>query len=232
MNHRKCLSVVPFLTLALASAAHADGGYPLDRLSRTTPATGDFACPDVELTTYSGTSIHYFQPVQVYVGFVEPLARFEEIARDTAVEIYGRAPIKLVHDGAYNCRRTRGYATLLSEHALGNALDVEGFAFGPAPAGTAAPEGLRGAFSVDLIHDWNATTGTRALHAKFLRLVAERVIDAEIFHVVLGPDYAGHKGHFHIDLAPYRLVDVFGFDPHHSNPPFASRAAAPPAVSL
>lgn len=60
--------------------------------------------------------------------------------------------------------------------------------------------------------DWNATRGAAALHAKFLRLVAERVIERkDLFRVVLGPSYPGHQGHFHFDLAPYRLVHVFGY---------------------
>ncbi len=47
-----------------------------------------------------------------------------------------------------------------------------------------------------------------AEHAnRMARLLAERVIDRpDLFRVVLGPSYPGHTGHFHFDLAPYRLV--------------------------
>jgi hypothetical protein len=206
------------LLLATAATASADLAYPLDALPRDTPARGAVTCPTVELETYSGTLIPFHAPVQIYVGFEEHLRAFEQIVSDTAIEVYGRAPRRLIHDGAYLCRRVRRIAELLSEHALGNAIDIEGFDFGPAPREADAPPRLGRAFSVSLGRHWGATTGTGAVHARFLRLVAERVIAAGIFRCVLGPSYPGHEGHFHLDLAPYRLVHVFGFDPSHSSP--------------
>jgi hypothetical protein len=175
---------------------------------------GRARCPDVELRTYAGSIVRFHKPARIYVGFAEALRELETIARDTAVEVYGRAPRVLRHAGTYNCRSVRGIADLLSEHALGNAIDVEGFDFGPAPRGNRAPAGLRARFSVRLGKHWHATRGTGALHARFLRLLAERVIAREdLFRVVLGPSYPGHQGHFHFDLAPYRLISVFGEEP-------------------
>jgi hypothetical protein len=209
-------SLIALLLVSFAAPAAADSRYPLDAISRDVPAHAAFACPTVDLERYSGTVIPFREPVRIYVGFEEHLRAFEEIVRATAVEVYGRAPRVLVHDGAYLCRRVRRIADLLSEHALGNAIDVEGFDFGPAPDG-AGPPAWHGSFSVRLDRDWGATAGPHALHAHFLHLVAERVIAAEIFRVVLGPSYPGHEGHLHLDLAPYRLVHVFGFDPAHSS---------------
>ncbi len=202
--------------LLAARPARAEFRYPLDDLPREV-APGQPQCPEVDLETYRGSVVRYQKPTRIYVGFEEPLRRFEEIARDTAIEVYGRAPRVLRHDGTYNCRSVRGIASLLSEHALGNAIDVEGFDFGPAPRGVKAPRGLRGSFSVRLGKHWNARTGVAALHARFLRLLAERVIERpDLFRVVLGPSYPGHQGHFHFDLAPYRLIDVFGWQPSPS----------------
>ena len=211
------------LTAATALPAHAEapagntdtgeddlGSYPLDSLSRDVSG-GKAACPPVEMERYRGSIIRYHKATPVYRPFIERLHGLEEIARDTAVEVYGRAPIRLRHVGTYNCRAVRGIATLLSEHALANAIDVEGFDFGPAPKGAASPPGLRRSFNVRLGRDWLKTTGPGALHAKFLRLLAERVIARpDLFRVVLGPSYPGHKGHFHFDEAPYRVVSVFG----------------------
>jgi hypothetical protein len=197
--------ILPVLLLAASGSAAA---YPLDSLPRE--VTGIARCPDVALHRYAGTALRYDKPTRVYVGFEDKLREMEEIARATAIEVYGRAPRLLRHAGTYACRSVRGIAGLLSEHALGNAIDVVGFDFAAAPRGARAPAGLRRAFTVRLGKHWNATHGTAALHARFLRLLAERVIAREdLFRVVLGPAYPGHKGHFHFDLAPYRLVAVF-----------------------
>jgi hypothetical protein len=196
--------------LALTAPAAA---YPLDALPRDVSG-GRPRCPDVELATYRGTVVPYHKATQVYVGFADKLRELESIARDTAIEVYGRAPRKLRHAGTYACRSVRRIANLLSEHALGNAIDVEGFDFAAAPRGSRAPAGLRRAFTVRLGKHWNATRGVDAVHARFLRLLAERVIAREdLFRVVLGPAYPGHQGHFHFDLAPYRLVAVFDDEP-------------------
>jgi hypothetical protein len=195
--------------LLFAGTASADFVYPLDALSRQ--VVGSARCPDVALETYGGSTIRYVKPTRIYVGFEEPLRGFEEIVRQAAVEVYGRPPRRLRHLGTYACRAIRGIRALLSEHALGNAIDVEGFDFGPAPRGGKAPPGLRGAFTVRIEKHWNGHRGVAALHARFLRLVAERTIARpDLFRVVLGPSYPGHHNHFHLDVAPYRLVDVFG----------------------
>jgi hypothetical protein len=207
-----------FLVLIVAGAAGGERAaadetpYPLDSIPRI--VTGKVVCPDVPTEVYRGTTIRFDHPARIYVGFKERLKGMEEVVRDTAIEVYGRAPVLLRHDGTYNCRVIRAYNTFLSEHAFGNAIDVDGFEFGPAPKGTNAPPGLRGAFSVSLEKHWAATKGVGALHSHFLRLLAQRIIErTDLFRVVLGPSYPGHEGHFHLDVSPWRVVDVFGNDP-------------------
>ena len=107
----------------------------------------------------------------------------------------------------------RRYPTWVSEHALGNAIDIAGFDFGPLPRTAKAPSELarrwRGAFEVRLERHWNAT-GTSAVHAEFLRALARELIARpDLFSVVLGPAWPGHHNHFHLDHAPYRVVEVF-----------------------
>jgi hypothetical protein len=69
---------------------------------------------------------------------------------------------------------------------------------------------LRAGFEVRIDNHWNATRGTGAAHSAFLRDLARRVIDRlDIFRTVLGPAYPGHRNHFHLDCAPYRVVEVF-----------------------
>jgi hypothetical protein len=201
---------------ALAADAERDdlGSYPLDAMDRNVPRGQPLPCRAIELVTYRGEQIRYARPVQVHPAFRERLRAFDELVAETAVAHYGRAPAKLLHLGALNCRRIRLYPDWISEHALGNALDVAGFVFAPLPRAAALPEGLpralRGRFEVKLDPHWDATRGAGAVHSAFLRDLARRLIArTDIFRAVLGPAWPGHKNHFHLDCAPYRMVEVF-----------------------
>jgi hypothetical protein len=203
---------------ALASPAAADPSveppYPLDAIPRQAPATGNLACPKVELTSYRGDVIRYRPVVWVYTGFRPRLAAFERVVRDVAIEVYGRAPERIVSLGGYGCRRMREHARWLSEHALGNAIDVEGFDFGHLPAGAALPAGLDHAFAkgfkVRVLGHWGKKKGHAAVHARFLRTLVERLATRDdVFRVLLGPGYPGHDNHFHFDVSPFRLVEIF-----------------------
>ena len=195
-------------------SAHKELPYALDEISREIPPRGRVQCPSVPIVRYEGRILPYHRPLKVYEGFRDRLEKFEAVVRDTAIEIYGRAPRKIVHMGTYNCRRIRGYPNLVSEHGLGNGIDIEGFDFGRLPAGVEAPEGLPKRllkpFKVRLLRHWNSKRGPAKVHARFLRTLAKRLIEGEeIFRVLLGPAFPGHKNHFHFDCAPYRMVEIF-----------------------
>ena len=200
---------------AAATAATDDiGSYPLDSVERNLPRDQPLPCHDFELVTYRGDTLRYARPVRVHPAFRERLRAFEKLVVETAVQHYGRAPAKVLHLGTLNCRRIRLYPDWLSEHALGNAIDVAGFAFAPLPRKAELPAGLpralRGRFEVKVEQHWNATRGTGALHSAFLRDLAQRLIDRpDIFRAVLGPAWPGHKNHFHLDCAPFRIIEVF-----------------------
>jgi hypothetical protein len=187
--------------------------YSLDDLPREVPERGKIVCPEVKKVTYRGDVIRYHKPVLIYQDFQPHLARFEELVRDTAIEIYGRAPRTIRHLGTYNCRRIRKWPTGLSEHGLANAIDVEGFDFGPAKKSErkAAPAAaLHRAFNVRVLDHWATDRGVAALHQKFLHTLAQRVIDEPaLFRVILGPAEPGHHNHLHLDMAPWRIVNVF-----------------------
>jgi hypothetical protein len=138
----------------------------------------------------------------------------EAIAAEVATEVYGRAPRRLRHLGTYACRRIRAYPHLVSEHALGNAIDVAGFDFGRAKDDLPAsvPRRLRRPFRVRVAAHWNADSErpVAGLHRRFLRSFARRILDEpELFRVVLGPAWPGHTNHFHFDVAPYEVEAVF-----------------------
>ncbi|MEZ4255994.1 MAG: extensin family protein [Polyangiales bacterium] len=88
-----------------------------------------FRCPQPETVAYRGTTIRYRPTVRVHRAFRERLERFEALVAKVGKRYYGRAPFRLVHSGGFNCRRVRGSSVRISEHALGNALDLRGFDF-------------------------------------------------------------------------------------------------------
>lgn len=195
-----------------------DAPYPLDGIVRWLSDKKQVRCPRVELVTWRGDSVHYKTPVRVYTHFAEHLAQFEIVLRDTAVEVYGRAPKAIAHLGTLNCRATRTWPEIISEHAMGNGIDVAGFDFAPLPAKAPGPQGLpkalRKAFSVRLLAHWKvperkAEDAVAQLHARFLRRLVERLTARpDIFRVMLGPAYPGHANHFHFDCAPWRLISI------------------------
>lgn len=184
--------------------------YPLDELSREVPAKGKFTCPEVDLVTYGGTLVKLHKRVRMHAAFVERVQRFEQVLVDVATKVYGRAPTKIRHFGAYVCRRMRRYPTWLSEHSLGNALDVAAIEFGAAKKAekAAAPKGLAGRFTVVVEKHWTATQGVGATHAAFLHALADALIARpDIFRVMLGPSYPGHHNHLHLDASFFRSID-------------------------
>lgn len=201
--------------VAVASIADDDiGQYPLDDIARVLDPGEELPCKRARLVDYRGELIRYHRTTKVHADFVPRLRAFERVVVQTAKEIYGRAPRRLKHMGTYACRRIRRYPDWVSEHALGNAIDVAGFDFGRLPRGEALPAGLprslRRSFSVRVEDHWNGKRRAAAVHRRFLRTLARRLIARpEIFRTLLGPAYPGHRNHFHFDCAPYRVVDIF-----------------------
>ena len=201
------------------AAAKADPltEYPLYNVSRNVPAKGRLRCPDVPLVRYRGSEVRYHKSGRFNPAFIKRLKRFEKVLVKTAIEFYGRAPKTLKHLGAYNCRRIRTYPTWISEHGLGNAIDVAGFDFGRATkngdlvrAEEQVPRRLRRAFSVRVLKHWNGRGKVGKIHSAFLRTLARRLIARnDIFFVLLGPAFPGHKNHFHFDNSIFRMEHIF-----------------------
>lgn len=190
--------------------------YGLDHLERTVSAKGRVRCPKVKIVKYRGDVIRYHGAVWVYEGFVERLRRFEKVVAEVAQEVYGRKPRWTRHLGTYNCRRMSREREWLSEHAFGNGIDIAGFDFGRLPRSAPSevrerlPRRLRRPFQVRLIKHWYGKGKVNAIHSRFLRELARRLIARkDIFRVMLGPGYPGHANHFHFDCAPWRIVQLW-----------------------
>jgi hypothetical protein len=187
--------------------------YALDAVDRWLEPGARPKCDRTSLTSYRGTSLRYSGAVLVSPAFRERLVRFEDVVREVSREVYGREPRRIRHLGAFSCRPTRKRARLVSEHALGNALDLLGFDFGPAtktaPAPDALPRALRHSFEVRVGRHWSATTGIGAVHARFLATLTERLQERrDIFRSMFGPGHGGHDDHLHLDVSPWRYVDL------------------------
>ena len=187
------------------------GSYGLDDIPRTVAPKGKFVCPEVPLVTYRGDLVRFRPSARVYTGFVERLRCFEAVVAEVATRFYGRPPRTVRDLGTYNCRRIARYPDLLSEHALGDGIDVAGFDFGPLPKGAQLPDGVpksvRRTFSISVEKDWDADPDAASHKARFMRALTDALVArGDIFRVLLGPAYPGHKDHLHLDCAPYRLV--------------------------
>lgn len=187
--------------------------YELDHVDRFLEEGRRLACEPKALVRYSGTRLKYQSAVQVNPAFRERLSRFEEVVAEVAKEVYGRAPRRVLHLGTYSCRSTRKRSYRVSEHALGNAIDVAGFDFGPAskkePLVAGLPRTLGGAFQVKVKSHWSDRRGTpaSAAHARFLSELAARLSDRDdVFRGMIGPSRPDHSDHFHFDMSPWRYV--------------------------
>jgi hypothetical protein len=191
------------LVVCTAARSSSSATDSLDSVPRLVATTGRLSCPRVPLMRYAGTRLRYSRPVLVHPSFREHLVAFEELVGRAALETYGRVPVGLVHVGAYNCRRVAGWPMIMSEHGLGNAIDVVGFDFGPARGAARVSSAPRGRFAVRLSRDWRPAPGRGELHAQFLRRIFEQVrAPGSPFRAALGPGDRGHSDHFHLDRSP------------------------------
>ena len=191
------------------SVAQAD--YPLDGESRDGGRGPTPQCPQVQLMTYAGDVVPYHRPLKVNPFFRERLQHFEAVVQAVALKEYGRPPVAIRHFGAYVCRRIRGRHKL-SEHSLGNAIDVSGFEFGPAldhAQRHGLPQPLMEGFKVSLLKHWGQQGEVEGRHAAFLRQVARELAKRpDIFRGMLGPGAPGHDDHFHFDMGRWRYIDM------------------------
>lgn len=174
--------------------------YPLDEISRDLPDGAAAHCPpELQYVLYRGERVPYSAPVQVVQPFVEKLRALENVVAELGTLHFGRAPDRLVHFGARACRTVRGSSRRLSEHALGNALDLSGFEW--------KRIGTQPAIRISIIRDWPIPTftndqGSQRRHT-FLKALVDRITREDLFRGIIGPGREGHADHLHLDQAPW-----------------------------
>lgn len=186
--------------------------YALDALPRAASEYRETPCPKVDTTYYSGTFVRYEPEAIVYPELIHKMEITESIAAELGQSFYGRAPSHILLMGSYQCRKMRNDQRNISEHALGNALDIAGFIFpaiGPQSLPQGAPLELAQAQRITVVKHWKGTDPVSQIHQLFLQTWVQRLIDTpNLYRVILGPGYPGHHNHIHVDHAPYRLISV------------------------
>jgi hypothetical protein len=186
--------------------------YLLDTYERSIAPDSELTCPDLHLETHRGQRVRFSPAVRVFEPFAQRLARFERVLVRVSQRYYARPPIRVVNTGGYFCRTVRHRPNRLSEHALGNAIDIVGFDFGPLAAKPAAdasnglPAPLRSRFSIRVESHWQDGEGALDVHARFLRALTRALDEQGVFRTMLGPAHPTHATHFHFDMAPYTHV--------------------------
>jgi hypothetical protein len=193
--------------------------YALDQLPRWVEPGTRVQCDAKTMVSHRSRALRY--AVQTHPEFVARLQRFEALAIELAIAHYGRAPQRLQHRGSFACRSLRSRKERISEHALGNALDLQGFDFGPLPRRASVPAGmpkhLRAGFRVRVQEHWAPRKVRDQYHADFLHQLTETLRGRpDIFRGIVGPPRPRHHDHFHLDAAPWRY-SMFGYESHEAD---------------
>jgi hypothetical protein len=194
--------------------------YELDSVDRSAPSAGEAVeCRPQQLSSYGGTHIKLEPHATMAEPFKVRVARFESLVAELGEEVYGRAPSRILNAGAYACRRVEHNQRRVSEHALGNALDVTGFRFpalppvqpgnggSPSRRHPSLPKRLERAFTLTVVRDYPQATGApdevAGKHREFFEKLASALRTRNLFRVALGPPDPRHRTHLHLDMAPW-----------------------------
>ena len=121
------------------------------------------------------------------------MADFERVAQEEAQRIMGSPITSIDHMGTYNCREMALY-DMISEHSFANGIDLKTFHF------------KNGESADVLAHFKPREADIEDPRALFMRSLANRLYDEQVFSVVVTPYFdAIHRNHIHVDLARYRV---------------------------
>lgn len=136
--------------------------------------------------------IKYNRSPLLTCGMALALADFERIVQEEAERELGSRVERIEHMGTYNCRKMVNY-DLVSEHSFANAIDLKSFH-------------LEDGRKITVLGDFKPEQEAAEPETRFLRRLANRLFDEQIFSVVVTPFFdAIHRNHIHVDLARYRV---------------------------
>ena len=197
---RNVLVALSFFILNTSTFADT---YPLDDIPRQFEPDQSLPCAK-NLIKHRSKIIKYSRVMSVNPHFSKKLSSLEKIASKVGIEVFGRSPTKIKHFGGYKCRRIRRFPTYLSEHGLGNAIDLVSFYFPSAPKKSDVARKFSRPFHISVEKHWNSNNKK----SLFLKRFVEELIKAGLFRTMLGPAYPGHDDHFHFDMSPYEIISI------------------------
>lgn len=159
-------------------------------------SSGRITCGADQVVVYQAgpEAIRYNTAPVVTCGLALALARMEAVVEQEAMARLGKRVARIDHGGTYTCRRMKRFRHMVSEHSYANAIDIRAFTL---------VDGRR----IGILAHFGATDGQPAApESQFLRAVARRLYDEAVFSVVLTRFWdEGHRDHFHLDMAHYRV---------------------------
>jgi len=176
--------------LKAASITYDKASLPVHTVAKSKLTCG---APQVVVYKKSPEKISYSPSVMTTCTMALALAHFETIVQAEAKKTFGKRVTNIRHVGTYSCREMAAYPGWVSEHSYANAIDLVDFV-------------LEDGTKIDVLKDFAPQTAAGTTpKAKFLRAIAQRAYDEEVFSTFLTPFFDKlHANHFHIDMARYR----------------------------
>jgi len=162
---------------------------------RLNKSRSGYTCGAPQVVVYRGgpDGPSWKAPPLVTCGLALAFVRFEAILREESEQRLGSRVVSIDQGGTYNCREMARFAHV-SEHSYANAIDVRSFRLADGRA-------------ISVKHYFGRPSEKpKGPEGAFLRALARRLYDEEVFSVVLTEYFDRlHRDHFHLDMARYRV---------------------------
>jgi hypothetical protein len=155
---------------------------------REKPDQNGCGIPHGVIVTKGPTGITYSGPLMIDCSLALTLPSVEKVIQEEAARHLGQPITRITTLGTYSCRSVRGWKDRISQHALGDAMDMAAFT---------PKKGQAASVMRDYQVGVDEPTTPRG---KFLRAIYGRLWSEGGVTRVLGPEWdAAHRDHFHLD---------------------------------
>ena len=155
---------------------------------RNKPDQNGCGIPHGVIVTKGPTGITYAGPLLIDCSLALALPAVEKVIQEEAVKHLGEPITRVTTLGSYSCRNIRGWRERISQHAIGNAMDMAAFS---------TKRGQKASVMRDYEMGVEAPLTARG---RFLRAIYSRLWSEGGVTRVLGPEWdAAHRDHFHLD---------------------------------
>jgi hypothetical protein len=155
---------------------------------RDKPDQNGCGIPHGVILTKGPTGITYAGPLMIDCSLALALPAVEKVIQEEAVKHLGEPITRITTLGSYSCRSVRGWRERISQHALGNAMDMAAFS-------------TKGGAKASVMRDYEVGVEAPSTpRGRFLRAIYGRLWSEGGVTRVLGPEWdAAHRDHFHLD---------------------------------